>query len=145
MVVGFAGNFRDCCIFDGFVNPPEVHPGQNLYKYMIKQFVPSMKKVMDEHDVTSIDGSLHCTDATFLVAINKSIFRVFRDYSVIYGNEEYASIGSGKSYALGSLYSTEGQEYFGMSSETRIRLALRAAEKFCPGVQGPFDIMATNG
>lgn len=61
------------------------------------------------------------------------------DYQVGQAVDGYAAVGSGDSIALGALYATAGM---GMKPRRRVKLALRAAERFSAGVRAPFICLA---
>jgi hypothetical protein len=72
----------------------------------------------------------------FLVGVRGRLFEIDDDYHAREMLEQYDAVGSGVSVALGSLYSTTGQD-----PETRIRVALEAAEQFVTSVRAPFHIL----
>lgn len=70
-----------------------------------------------------------------LVGFEGKLFVIQSDFSVLETRGDYASVGSGQYYALGSLFSTS---QLSRDPEWRLRLALMAAEKYDPGSGRPF-------
>jgi ATP-dependent protease HslVU (ClpYQ) peptidase subunit len=72
----------------------------------------------------------------FLVAYEGRIFQVYSDYQVAESSHNYEAVGCGSDIAMGSLHTTLNHSV--MYPESRVRVALEAAEEFSAGVRGPF-------
>jgi ATP-dependent protease HslVU (ClpYQ) peptidase subunit len=79
---------------------------------------------------------------TFLVGVDGQLFAVYEDYQVGKAADGFAAVGCGDQIALGALYATAGTD---IKPGRRIKVALRAAERFSAGVRGPFVCMSING
>lgn len=78
---------------------------------------------------------------TFLVGVNSRLFVVEDDYQVGETVDGYAAVGSGAELAaLGALYAAEGTD---VDARGRLEIALRAAERFIPGVCRPSSFAST--
>ncbi len=74
----------------------------------------------------------------FLVGYKGILYEVQDDFSVLNSPEVGMSVGSGENAARGSLYSTKDHK----NQESRIQVALEAAESVVPSVRGPFVILS---
>jgi ATP-dependent protease HslVU (ClpYQ) peptidase subunit len=79
------------------------------------------------------DGS-QSFDGALLVAVRGNLFVIDEDFQVGEHADGYAAIGSGGSVALGALHATDGY----LPHDKRVIAALKASERFCAGVRGPF-------
>jgi hypothetical protein len=73
----------------------------------------------------------------FLVGVGGRLFHFDSDFNVLELGWGFDAAGMGISVARGSLYST-----IGAPPETRLRLAMEAAEQFTCSVRGPFHVIA---
>jgi len=141
MILGSAGRYAENNIMLNLFEPPE-NNSTNLFSYMTHDFVPALKSLIEKHHLKDSEGNDYSCDATFIVAIQDSIFRISYTYDINEHVSDYAVIGSGEPYALGSLHTTDGfEESFGITSQSRVLMALEAAEKYSPGVHRPFDLL----
>lgn len=76
--------------------------------------------------------------SVILLACRGEAWFVQSDFTIHRSRYGYAAFGSSMGYALGSLASTEH-----LPPRERIEMAMRAAERHCPTVRGPFDIQNT--
>ena len=75
-------------------------------------------------------------DSELLVAVNNQIFVIYNDYTYYQNTYDYLTIGSGKSVASGSLFSTKS-----FKTSKRLKLALAATAKHNPEVSKRNDVM----
>jgi ATP-dependent protease HslVU (ClpYQ) peptidase subunit len=123
-----------------------------LIRYAFR--LPTPKGEIDKFMATRfIDGLRDCLKAggwakkendreeggTFLVGVRGQLFAVYDDYQVAKAADGFAAVGCGDQVALGALYATAGSA---LKPRRRIRIALRAAERFSAGVRGPFVCMS---
>lgn len=97
-----AGSVRGCNILQYGWTPPA--PRGDLDKFMIKTFIPSMRKAFIEagYDMKQ-DSSEALHDSEFLVMVHGVIYPIFEDYSIERSTESFYVSGSGGAYALGAL------------------------------------------
>jgi ATP-dependent protease HslVU (ClpYQ) peptidase subunit len=110
---------------------PSPPTGKDPYDYMSSEFIDQFRDLMVDHDI----GTLTDYPAHMLVAFAGRIFELWPNYLVMECKENYASVGSGSVYALGSLESSSG------SPEKRITSALEAAASRDSAVAPPFTII----
>lgn len=99
---------------------PSMTEGQSVEAYALDTLCPAM--------AAHADG-----DVEYLVAVGGLLFNGFCDGTAFPVVDGYAAIGSGGSYALGSLATPSDA-----TPATRVRRAVRIAERFTPTVQVPF-------
>lgn len=109
--------------------------------YIHNHLIPRIKRHLQACGMES-EGTLFpkSASASTLIIINNQLFSLECDngeLSVIECSFPYA-IGSGASYALGSLITTEGS---GMSAKNRLTRALQVASKLCASCDDNIDII----
>lgn len=134
-IIGFCNSFRMGDILKYQFRAP-AHPDRiSTDRYMRTAFVDEVMICFKENNfLWSENGSWG--GGNFIVGYRGRIFNIGDDFHVGESREGFDSIGSGYQIALGSLYTSTGKP------QTRIRLALTAAEKFAMGVRGPFKILS---
>ena len=116
------------------IDMPEVDKDTDVYKVLRTDVVTHMRNAIDLYSVSNAE-----TASDFLVGINGRLFEMnTADWSV--AEIEETSIGSGSSYALGSLYTTKE---FPAGPEYRINLAIESAIRYSPSCQGGVDVLYT--
>ena len=140
-VVGFSGSFRAGQILRHHLDLPPIpeklqkHAFQPKIaeEFFVKFFIESVKHAFSVYGFENTDDDA----CFFLVGVGGTLVTIESDFQVgIY--DDYASVGTGSAYALGSLYSTPGRE-----PEQRINLALEAASMYNATVAPPFHIERT--
>lgn len=127
LLIGCAGALRVLQVVEHSLKIPSHRIGMSNYEYCAKTLVSEVQTCFESNDVSS-------NNSVLLVGYRDSIFQIYTsDYSTIEIDTDYATIGSGASYAEGSLHSTVGN-----SPESRIRDALSAAAKYNNAVAPPF-------
>lgn len=110
--IGTAGDLRAINIIAHTLNPPKppknANPNQ-LYKYLITQFVPQLQTTFDEHKYSTTNKTSDTTQtaehpSTLLIAIQGHIFYIEGDYSVMRDSNNIYACGTGAPYALGHLH-----------------------------------------
>lgn len=113
-------------------------PPKDLLGYMVEAFCFTARKALELHEWKSA-AEEKPLEGALIVAAKDRVFEVQSDFSVIESDAEYTTVGSGGSFALGSL-ATRGR---GVPARKRVRDALRAAEQHMNSVRGPFDLEET--
>ena len=138
-IFGFTTSFRMGQLLRYSLDPLERYPKIDVYKFMVNDFINAVRKCLKDGGYAQKDKEEEL-GGTFLVGYQGRLFEIEDDYQVAEVFENYASCGCGFDLALGSLFSTEGQE-----PEKRVRMALEAAAKFSAGVSPPFNIKILSG
>lgn len=128
-IFGYAGNIGTGQLLE-MIPLPIVGEDDDPYFLLRLQVVEDLKKAIDSF------GDDESDDTDFLIGCKGRLFEFSTDgWGVVEVFE--TSIGTGTSYALGSLYTSIGET----DPERRIELALGAAITYSPTCQGPWDIL----
>jgi hypothetical protein len=129
---GFTTSFRMGQLIRYSMDVPR--PKGGLEDFMATGFIEALRDCLKtggwarkEHDREE--------GGTFLVGVRGRLFAVYDDYQVAQAADGFAAVGCGDDVALGALYATANT---GIGPRKRIKLALRAAERFNAAVRGPF-------
>lgn len=129
-VIGGTTSFRMLQLLRYSLDVPDISEGQSVHEYMCTDFVDSVKKSFEDDD----------EKGTFLVGVKfkdkePRLFKIFSNFQVSESYDDYESCGCGGRYAKGSLFHSENE-----LPETRVEMALEAANHFSSGVCKPFNI-----
>jgi len=138
-IFGFTSSFRMGQLLRYSFNPPPYYTDVDLYKYMVTDFVDSVRTCL-KHGGYAKKENEEESGGTFLVGYKGRLFMISGDYQVAEHMYPYFSVGCGESYAKGCLYALQETE---MKPEEKVTKALEAAEKFSGGVMRPFNIVKT--
>lgn len=133
-LIGFTSSFRMGQLLRFRLRPPARRPDQDLFHYMVCDFVESVRVCLKEGGFAHRSNDVE-TGGFFLVATEGRLFSIQDDYQVSEFSRGFHAIGCGAHYALGSLYTTRD-----LPAEQRVRRALETAEHFSGGVRAPFTI-----
>jgi len=138
-VFGGSGKFIPMSLLKESFEPPAFKEGQSVDKYMITEFLPAYRKLIQEWNYgQKAEDVGEYTGTGVLVGVRGRLFHIEVAFQTFEVMDEFDADGSGKYHAMGSLYSTAGKE-----PRERILEALRAAEHFMCTVKGPFTIVET--
>lgn len=138
-IMGFTSSFRMGQLLRYSFSPPTRKEGQDLFNYMVNDFVEAVRKCLKDGGYTKIERNEE-TGGMFLVGYQGRLFRIECDFQVAEVMDNYAAVGCGEDVALGSMFSTKDKPM-----EARIRTALEAAEEYSAAVRGPFNIIKLGG
>jgi len=133
-LIGYTTSFRMGQILQYHLRLP-VPDEDPPFQHMVQQFVPSARACLLDHGFASQQNN-QTTGGEFLVAYRNQLYTIEANFQVTETVDDYAAVGCGARYALGSLFTTGG-----MVPELRVRLALQTAAHFSAGVLPPFDIL----
>ena len=134
MIMGFTSSFRMGQILMHSFKAPKHPKGMDTFEYMTTLFVDEVRKSFKDKGYNrTVDSELK--GGCFLVGYKKKLFKIESDFQVGMPSERFDSCGCGDDVAFGSLFSTKGRNPY-----DRIRLALKAAERYSAGVRAPFLI-----
>ena len=105
--------------------------------YMVKEFVPSIRKLFKDEGYARVDNNEEYA-GRFIVVSRGRIFEVNSDYAVLEYHDDFYSVGSGSSYALGALHAMRHER----SSEAKVLMALETAAHFTNTVKPPFTVLS---
>lgn len=134
VLVGCAGSYRYANILQYHMKlTKQTAKEKDDRKYLICEFIPAIRQALADGNFVVKDDEIY---SNILLAYRKKLYFLQEDFSLIRNPEGYASCGSGRIAALGSLYTTN--ELHDISTEQRMRLALEASSHHTPGVGAPF-------
>ena len=132
-LIGYAGNsgIGQAVVYN-FEFPP-LGKTHNIDRHMLQVFIPKLRAFVTDNNIKLPDDS--DDNASFIVGVKGRVYEIdLSDFQCIEYNE--ICIGSGGSYAYGSLYSNRDKDPI-----YRINEALEAAILYSPTCQGPKDIL----
>lgn len=137
-IFGIAGSFRMGQLLRYEFEPPKFYGDVDLYKYMVKIFIKEVRECLKDGGFANKKDEVERIEGQFLVGFKGNLFIIEGDYQVGKSMDNFDSVGSGESIALGSLYSTKDLQ---ITATDRLMLALESAERFNAGVRRPFVII----
>jgi len=136
-IIGFTSSFRMGQLLRYKFTPPEIKEGQDLFEYMVKDFVEEVRICFKTGGYTSMINTNNERGGTFLIGVRGRLFEIDCDFQVGENLCGFASVGCGESYALGALdVNTK------LKPKDRIIQALETASKFSTGVCAPFMVLS---
>lgn len=139
-IYAFAGAFRLRDIMQYGFNPPDHDPRDSDDKYMKMVYSEALMTTFEKAKfLKNKDGVSKVADSSLLIGYKGIVYRLNADMAIIRTAEWGAADGSGYLAASGSLYSTRD---FIDDPQTRILMALEAAEQNVATVRGPFTVLS---
>jgi hypothetical protein len=133
-VMGFTSSFRMGQLLRYALKAPT--PKGNIDRFMVTTFIDAVRDCLDNGGFLTTKNGV-TEGGTFLVGVNGHLFSIEDDFQVGRSHDGYAAVGCGQDLALGSLFTTRGEE-----PRARIKKALQAAAHHSAGVAAPFVIKA---
>lgn len=139
MIIGYTSSFRMGQLLEYSFRPPKrkEFPYVGDLEYLATSFIDEVRKVLKEGGYSEVDNNRE-KGGFFLVGYKGNLYEINSDFQVNSSAIGYNAVGSGKYYALGSLYNSVKNS---VDPEEALFLALEAAERFNPFVIRPFKIM----
>jgi len=135
-IFGFTTSFRMGQLLQYSFTPPEHPPEKCTMAYMVTDFIDAIREVFSAKGfLTKLNEGEVGGD--FLVGYRGKIYEIANDFQVGTMAVNYASLGCGADFAQGVMFATSDM----VSPESRITLALDAAEYFSGGVTRPYKIL----
>ena len=132
-IMGYAGAMDGERIRHNF--KPSLPTGNNIQKFMYTKFI---KELRDFYNDWWVDVSKD-SDFGMIICVKGQIFEhSAADMSLTQYNNEYLTMGSGSSYAMGYLFATENQK----DARKRSIGAVASAIKFSTSCMGPIDTVS---
>jgi ATP-dependent protease HslVU (ClpYQ) peptidase subunit len=137
-LIGFTTSFRmGQILMHGWEPPQPPRANSALFGFMVTDFVDSVRQRFKGGGFGKVENGEE-TGGAFLIAVRGRLFEIEEDYQVGETCNGFAAVGCGREVALGSLFSTKGNE-----PRARVVTALKAAEEFSTSVRGPFTVLHT--
>jgi ATP-dependent protease HslVU (ClpYQ) peptidase subunit len=131
-IFGYAGTLGTGQLIE-FIDLPKVNKTDDPYKVLRLDIVEELKKA---YDIYGRDIEDNGTD--WLIAYQNRLFEISSgDWGVL--EIQYSAIGSGSTFALGSLHTTRNWQ----DTKKRVHKAIEASIQFSPTCLEPIDIYNT--
>lgn len=140
MLIAGVGGIRTFQIIRFSFKPP-IQKDKDDFQYLCKDFAYELKECLRENNelTNEEDTNLETMACNLLIAYKGKLYMVGEDFQIEKTMSHFNAIGSGASYSLGSLYTTEKSR---LSPKQRILLALKSSAKFANTVEPPFKILS---
>jgi ATP-dependent protease HslVU (ClpYQ) peptidase subunit len=104
-LIAGSGDSQPCDILQHIFIPPvpNAKEREDLYKFMIKKFVPAMRDSLEENGYKP-DPNDKDSGFNFLFAYNGEVFDIGNDFSVLLNSDGIYGVGAGSPFAIGALY-----------------------------------------
>lgn len=139
-----AGDVRAINILS-FVFKPPVPPfgctGQKLDKFISSQFIPELRKCYEDSGY----GKSEDAQSDVIVLVNGTIYEIDSDYSWCHDSSGIYAIGTGSSYAIGSLASalSDGKRSIN-SVKARVKEAIAISCRYDSSSAEPIVVISQN-
>jgi ATP-dependent protease HslVU (ClpYQ) peptidase subunit len=134
-IFGFCGSYRVCQLVRYHFSFPTFHAHDKVdpLEYMVTKFIVPLRTLLKEYEVDK-----ESEDFSFIIGFKKHIFTVSADLQVAEQRDGFCAIGAGAQIAKGALYVAKKAGCF--SAKNAVVMGLKAAERYCTDVRGPFEI-----
>ena len=133
-IMGFTTSFRMGQLLRYCFEQPEHTEGMDEMTFMVKNFIPSVKKCFKDGGFGKTKDSEESGGA-FLVGYKGRLYEIDNDYQVARLHDNIASVGCGSDIALGAMYGLSH-----LYPKERIIRALEITTHLNAGVRPPFVI-----
>jgi len=141
---GATSSFRIINILKYSFKPPQHRPSITVEEYMNTLFIDEVRKSLKEGGFLSSSNNVE-SGGCFLAGYSGRLFKIDSDFQVGESLMNFESVGSGSSYAYGSMFS---QNINPPKSEDDIETflinALKASTFYSPSVCAPFNTVSVS-
>lgn len=147
-IIGVAGDVRGGNVIQHSFTPPALPPkasGMKLTKFIVNQFVPAYRQVLEANGVglPQYDSEIAKTTIVSLVVANGVIYQIDGDYGTEMDSNRIYAIGSGGAYGIAALQAlTDKKKLTVLTARQAILKALAIAAKFDSGTGAPFHVFS---
>lgn len=136
LLIGVCGSLRMAQLLRYSLKIPQRSKVMSDHEFMATKFIHAVRRCFKDGGFGKMPEGEDNEGGNFIVGYRGGLYTIYVDFQVNEWAWNYAAIGSGGNYALGSLFMTEG-----VKPEQRIISALEAATHFNAGVSPPFEIL----
>jgi hypothetical protein len=138
-IMGFTTSFRMGQLLHWAFVPPVQPNGVSDERFMSTDFIDAVRKTLKEGGYAKRENEVE-QGGMFLVGYHGQLWQIDSDYQVAIPLAGFEAIGSGFDLCLGSLH-TSASNLVSVPPESRVEIALEAAERFNAGVRSPFVVL----
>ncbi len=136
-VMGFCGSFRMGQLLMFALQVPEQTSKQDDKQFMCTSFINAVRDCLKRGGYAKAHEGVE-SGGTFIVGYHGEVYTIYDDFQVEWTARGYTSVGSGESYAFGSLWETKKSK---LKPRARILRALKCSEEHSAGVRRPFKVV----
>lgn len=136
-IYGFTSSFRMGQLIRYKFKEPDFYTDYDIDEYLHNQYLDGLIKCFKDNQFAQIKDS-EIYGGHFLMGFKGGLYHIQSDFQIAKCITNYNSVGCGEDIALGCLYGIKDQD---LDPQTKIIIALEAAENFSAGVRGPFHIV----
>lgn len=141
LLIGYSGWLNIGLMkYESLVDESDITENRINREYIFTTLLNKIRENASKLNIVSEVESIKYLQGSLLVAYADQLYSIDNTFDIQEIND-FVAIGSGRPYAMGSLYSTEKMKM--MDPSERIILALESAEVFDTGVGGPFYVLNT--
>lgn len=137
ILFGCTYSFRMIQLLTWNLDFPKYQKEEADFEYLSTVFVDSVRDCFKKGGFLNVENGIE-KGGNFLIGFNGKLYEMLYDFAVDSSDDGFMAIGSGKDFALGSLYSTDRN----LDPMERVSIALRAAEHYSKDVCYPFEFMS---
>lgn len=138
LLIGIAGDLRVINIVSYIFKPPVLpKTTTDTDKYIIGTFLPAFKNCLEDNGANTKDG----TGADLIISIRGKIYEIGEQLEWSPDTNNIYSIGSGSSYALGSLFTTVEKDITLEEAKYCVRKAIEVSAQLDPYTGNPITII----
>lgn len=112
--------------------------GKELFEYLCTDFIDGLAETLCNNNCTYMKND-SMTGSEMIIGIDGQLFAIDEDFHIIKTSLPFFAIGSGKSFAFGSMMSLE--MFPQLPPKARIELSLQTVSKLCSTVGSPFTFV----
>lgn len=145
LIIGFAGSPRGGLLMKNhLVNflRPLYENNEDITEFMESEFPEAVRNMFAQFGHNERECGVDSTATQALIGVRGKLFVMWGDYSVIEDQGCFNAIGSGMTYAKGSLYTTANIP--DVTAEEKLEMALRSACEFTITCREPFNYISTS-
>lgn len=146
-LIGCAGTPRHAQLLSSSLfNPPQKKDKQTDIDYLITDLMEHIRTLFGSHGaIRQEDGKTDTHDSQYLIGYNGKLYAIEGNFQLIDSVNPYLAAGCGRVYAhavLGFIDKNSKSFKKKISPQTKLSLALQAAEQNDPFVKAPFHFVS---
>ncbi len=136
--MGYAGDLRPGMLVKATWKFPPKSQSLSIEQYIHYTIPKSLRELFQNNGCLNKNDDIESVDTDFIFTYNNNIYIMEGNFAIWQTTDEFASIGSGSTYALGSLFTTEKYD---LDAKDRVMTALKSASEYSTSVSAPFHFL----
>lgn len=134
-LIGAAGSVRMSQVLRYQLDVPAQTSGVSSERFMVNTFIDCVRDCFRDAGLLRTDEGEESSVGSFLVGYKGEIYEICSDYQVNHYEENVATIGAGRNYALGAMLALDG-----LPPAERIRKSLEVSGHLSVWVREPYYV-----